>query len=319
MKKYLGIDLGGTKIAVGLVNEDFEIVQKASCPTGMPCSREDIEGKIANLCFEVCEKSNIKTTDVEWAGIGAPGSVNTETGVVAFAANLNIENWQLTSSLEKLLNCKVYAENDANAAAYGEYVAGALRDTKYSLAITLGTGVGSGIIINGKLFTGYNASGAELGHMVIVKDGLPCMCGRKGCFEKYASSRALAEMTATAMQENKDNIMWSIAENDIENVNAKTAFDAMRMGDELATQIINTFIEYVACGITNVINIFQPEIICIGGGVSKEGELLLGPIRKHIDKEDYARGLDKRTKIVTAQLMNDAGIIGAALLGRQHT
>ncbi len=318
MKYYVGVDLGGTKTAAGLVNEKFEIIASASCPTGLPCDRTVVEQNIANLCSQVCEKGNVDINTLEWIGVGAPGSVNAKTGIVAFSANFEYEHWNLQNDLEKILPCKVYIENDANAAAYGEYIAGALQGTRYSIAVTLGTGIGSGIIIDGKLFSGYNSSGSELGHMVIQKDGRRCMCGRNGCYEKYASARALTEDTIQAMQQHKKNIMWDIAGGKLENVNAKTVFDAKRQGDEVARQIVEKFVDYVACGLTNIINIFQPEIICIGGGISKEGEELLEPIRKYVDREDYARGIKNRTKIVKAMLMNDAGIIGAAMLGNQQ-
>ncbi|MEG2770106.1 MAG: ROK family protein, partial [Oscillospiraceae bacterium] len=275
MKFYIGVDLGGTKTAAGLVNEKFEIIAKDSCPTGLPCPHEDVEKNIANLCKSVCEKGDIDINAVEWIGVGAPGSVNGKSGIVAFSANFAYENWTLKKNLENLLPRPVFIENDANAAAYGEYVAGALKGTVYSIAVTLGTGIGSGVIIHGQLFSGYNSSGAELGHMVIEKGGRQCMCGRKGCYEKYASARALTEDTVAEMKKNPDNVMWKIANGSLENVNAKTAFDAMRQGDPLAKKIIHNFVEYVACGLTNIINIFQPEIICIGGGISKEGDVLL--------------------------------------------
>ena len=174
------------------------------------------------------------------------------------------------------------------------------------------------VTIDGKIFSGFNSAGAEIGHTVIVKGGRPCMCGRRGCWEKYASARALAEDTLAAMEQHKDNIMWSYVHGDPARVNAKTAFDAMRAGDALGTQVVQNFVEYVACGLTNLINIFQPEIICIGGGVSKEGDTLLAPVQAVVDQEDYAREGMRRTKIVTAKLRNDAGIIGAAGLATQH-
>ena len=236
-------------------------------------------------------------TQIESVGIGTPGSVNPHTGVVEFNANFGYRNWPLVSAMEKLLPCRVYIENDANAAAYGEYIAGAAQGAKYAIAVTLG---------------------AEIGHTVIVKGGRPCMCGRRGCWEKYASARALAEDTLAAMEQHKDNIMWSYVHGDPARVNAKTAFDAMRAGDALGTQVVQNFVEYVACGLTNLINIFQPEIICIGGGVSKEGDTLLAPVQAVVDQEDYAREGMRRTKIVTAKLRNDAGIIGAAGLATQH-
>ena len=234
-----------------------------------------------------------------------------------FNANFGYNNWPLRANMQALLGCKVYIENDANAAAYGEYIAGAAKGARYAVVITLGTGIGGGIIIDGKIFSGFNYAGAELGHTVIQMDGRPCMCGRKGCWEKYASARALTEDTRIAMQSNPQNMMWTLVGGDINKVDAKTAFDGMRAGDPLATQVVKDYVKYVACGLTNIINIFQPEIICIGGGVSKEGETLLAPVRALVDLEEYARNGDRRVTIKAAQLRNDAGVVGAASLGNQ--
>lgn len=319
MKHYtIGVDLGGTNIAAGLVDADSKVIASVSCKTNLPRPEQEIEQAIAGLCHELCEKNDVDfKQQIDWVGIGTPGSVDPEAGVVEFNANFGYHNWQLRDHLEALLGCKVFIENDANAAAYGEYIAGGAQGAKHAVVITLGTGIGSGIIIDGKIFSGYNAAGAELGHMVIVKDGRPCMCGRNGCWEKYASSRALTEDTCAAMRKNPDNMMWDLVGGDLSKVNARTAYDAMRAGDPLAKQVVNTFVSYIACGIANVINIFQPEILCIGGGISREGETLLAPIRAYVDREEYARSNSRRTKIVAAQLFNDAGIVGAACLGKQ--
>lgn len=319
MKLYtIGVDLGGTNIAAGLVDEDNRIVDTLSCKTNLPRPEHEVEEAIAQLCLDLVKKNELDIEkQIRWVGIGTPGSVNSQTGIVEFNANFGYRNWQLVDAMQKLLPCKIYIENDANAAAYGEYIAGGAQGARYAVVVTLGTGIGSGIIIDGKIFSGFNSAGAEIGHTVIEKDGRQCMCGRRGCWEKYASARALAEDTRAAMEARRDNMMWKLVEGDASRINAKTAFDGMRAGDPLATDIVNNFIEYVACGITNIINIFQPEIICIGGGVSKEGETLLAPIRRYVDKEDYARAGLKRTQIVTAQLRNDAGIVGAASLGQQ--
>lgn len=320
MKQYtIGVDLGGTTISAGLVDEDYNIVCKVGCDTNLPRPSEEVEAAIADLCLRLCRNKGLDITkDIRWVGIGTPGSVNQSTGVVEFNANFGYNNWPLEVDMERLLGCKVYIENDANAAAYGEYIAGGAKGAQYAVVITLGTGIGSGIIINGKIFAGFNYAGAELGHLVIVKDGRPCMCGRNGCWEKYASARALAEDTREAMKAHPDNMMWKLVNGDLSRVNAKTAFDGLRAGDELAIRVVHNFVEYVACGITSVINIFQPEILCIGGGISREGETLLGPIREYVDREEYAREGMRRTKIVAAKLCNDAGIVGAASLGMQN-
>lgn len=320
MKQYaIGVDLGGTNIKAGLVDADHQIVDSVSCKTNLPRPREEVEQAIAGLCEELCRRAGLSISeDISSVGIGTPGSVNSESGIVEFNANFNYRDWHLVEAMEALLPCHVYIENDANAAAYGEYIAGAARGARYAVAITLGTGIGGGVIIDGKIFSGFNSAGAELGHTVIEKGGRPCNCGRRGCWERYASARALTEDTRAAMRRNPDNMMWQSVGGDLERVNAKTAFDAMRAGDALGAQLVEDYIDYVACGLTNVINIFQPEIICIGGGVSKEGESLLERIRTIVDREDYARDSVRRTKIVVAQLRNDAGTIGAAGLAAQH-
>ena len=317
MKYTIGVDLGGTNIAVGLVDEAFNIIARASSKTNLPQPEQAIEAEIARLCHAVCGKAGILLEDVRWIGIGTPGSVNARCGVVEFNANFGYRNWALKQHMEALLAAPIHIENDANAAAYGEYIAGGAKGSRCAVVITLGTGIGSGIILDGKIFSGYNSAGAEIGHTVIQIDGRPCMCGRRGCWEKYASARSFAQDTRRAMQAHPLNMMWGLVENDPDRVNAKTAFDAMRAGDELGTQLVERYVHYVACGLINVINIFQPEIICIGGGVSREGDTLLAPVQRLVDAEDFARGSDRRTRIVAAELRNDAGIIGAAGLGNQ--
>lgn len=319
MAQYMiGVDLGGTTITAGLVDENYKILDKVTCNTNLPRPEHEVEESIAQLCRKVMEKAKVDWTQIRWVGIGTPGSVNSDTGIVDFNANFGYVNWNLAQKMEALLGCKVYIENDANAAAYGEYLAGGAKGYRYAVVITLGTGIGGGVILDGKIYSGFNHAGAELGHMVIVKDGRECMCGRKGCWEKYASARALAEDTKKALQQHPDNMMWGLVKGDLNNVNAKTAFDGMRAGDALATQLIQEFVEYVGCGLTNVINIFQPEVVCIGGGVSKEGETLLAPIRRYVNENDYARMGLERVTLKTAQLHNDAGVVGAACLGLQN-
>ena len=210
---------------------------------------------------------------------------------------------------------KVYIENDANAAAYGEYVAGAGAEADILVMVTLGTGVGGGIIINNAIYTGFNFAGAELGHEVVMMDGRPCTCGRKGCIEAYASATGLIVTTKEFMERDKNSKMWEICGGDLTKVNGRTAFDAMRAGDESGRAAVDQYIRHLACGVTNFINIFQPDMLCIGGGISHEGETLLAPLREYVMQEVYTRRGNRNTKIVAASLGNAAGIIGAALLG----
>lgn len=318
MKHYtIGVDLGGTTITAGIVDENCRVIAKCTCDTELPQPQQAVEKKIAGLCRRLVDENGMTLADMQWVGVGTPGSVDSKRGVVDFNANFGYFDWELRARMEQLLGCTVHIENDANAAAYGEYIAGGARGAKYAVVITLGTGIGGGIIIDGKIFSGYNYAAAELGHMVIQKDGRPCMCGRNGCWEKYASARALTEDTKAAMLSHPKNMMWKLVGGDVNKVNAKTAFDGMRAGDQLAKMLIDKYVEYVACGLTNVINIFQPDIVCIGGGVSREGETLLAPVRKLVDWEEYARDGKRRVTIKCAELFNDAGVVGAAWLGHQ--
>ena len=248
-------------------------------------------------------------------GVGTPGSVNKSDELIEFANNLGFNNVPAYKLLRDRLGIqKVYFDNDANCAALGEAVAGCGKGVKDFIMITLGTGVGSGIIVNGKLVTGVNYAAGEMGHTVLVYDGLQCNCGRKGCWEKYSSATALIAQTKDAMRKNYHSLMWDIAGHDITKVNGRTAFDAMRKGDATAQAVVNNYVTMLTCGIGNIINIFQPDMVCVGGGVGNEKENLLGPVRKLLRSEVYSIHAKKQTQLVAAELGNDAGIIGAALL-----
>ena len=313
MSYTIGIDLGGTTMTAGLVNEDYEIVGKITWATRLPRPAEDLEKAMADLCREVAKQNGVDFSEVRYVGIGTPGSVNFTTGFVGYNTNFNYYDWNLGTDLEALLGCKVYVENDANAAAFGEYIAGGAKGYKDAVVITLGTGIGSGIILDGKILRGFNFAAGEMGHTVIVKDGRKCNCGRHGCWERYASARALSEDTKAAMREHRDTIMWDLVK-DIDHVNAKTSFDAMEKGDALAKQVVENWMEYVGCGIANVVNTFEPEFICIGGGVSNQGETLLGPVRAYVEKETHDITTGRVPEIRACVLRNDAGVIGAAAL-----
>lgn len=313
MSYTIGIDLGGTTMTAGLVNEEFEIVGKITWATRLPRPAEDLEAALAKLCRTVARENNVTFDQVRYVGIGTPGSVNFTTGLVGYNTNFNYYDWNLGPDMEKLLGCKVYVENDANAAAFGEYIAGGAKGYGDAVIITLGTGIGSGIILGGKILRGFNFAAGEMGHTVIVKDGRPCNCGRKGCWERYASARALSEDTREAMRGDPDTIMWKIA-GDLDHVNAKTAFDGMEKGDATAKRVIDTWLEYVGCGIANVVNTFEPEVVCIGGGVSNQGEVLLAPVRAYVQKETHNITTGRCPEICACVLRNDAGVIGAAAL-----
>ena len=312
----LGIDLGGTNIVAGVVNENYEIVARASCKTAVPRPESEICDSMAEVAKKAIEKANITIDEVESIGIGVPGAVNPKTGVIEYSANLFFHNWEVVKMMEERLGKKVLIENDANAAALGEYLAGSAKGAKNAVAITLGTGVGGGIIINGKIYSGSNYAGAELGHMVIVKDGKECACGRRGCWETYASATGLINLTKQKILSEKleYSYMLKLCDGDINKVSGKTPFDAMSDGDPTAKAVVEEYVGYLACGLVNIINIFQPDVLCVGGGISAQGENLLGPLRAVIERERYTKHNDKQTVICTCTLGNDAGIIGAAYL-----
>ena len=310
----LGIDLGGTNIVAGVVDENYKIISTSKRKTNCPRPAEAIADDMAAVAMEAIEAAGLKKEDIEAAGVGSPGAIDPNNGIVCFANNLNFFNVPMAQMLKDRTGIDFFVENDANAAAYGEFVAGAGKGTNNFVMITLGTGVGGGIIINGKLYSGSNYAGAELGHTVISMDGEMCGCGRQGCWEAYASATALIRQTKQAMIKYPNSVMWEMCNNDINAVNGRTAFDAMRKGDEAGKQVVDKYIYYIAVGIANNINIFQPEIICIGGGVSNEGDNLIKPIEKYVLGDNYARNVEESCKIKTAKLGNDAGIIGAAYI-----
>jgi len=311
----IGIDLGGTGVQAGVVDENNNIIGRGERPTNMPRPADEIMDDVAAACRDAVEQAGLTMDDITCVGIGSPGTANSSTGIIEFAGNLGMKQYPMAKALTDRLGKEVYLANDADSAAYGEVMAGAAKGHDNVVCITLGTGVGGGVIIDGRIITGFNHAGGELGHTVIVENGIPCNCGRSGCWEKYASATALINQTRDAMEGDPNSAMWQIA-GSLEKVNGKTAFDGMRAGDPTACTVVEKYIYHVACGLINVINVFQPAILCIGGGISKEKENLLAPLRAIVEKERFSKYAAQQTKLVAAQLGNDAGIIGAANLYR---
>ncbi len=313
---YMGIDLGGTNIAVAVVNEKMEIVASGKTPTGAERAGEEVIADMGKICLETIQKAGLTVDDIEYAGIATPGIADNQNGVVVYANNLHFKDFPIAKLLQSHVPFKkVYVANDANCAALGEAVAGSAKGVQNVVFITLGTGVGGGVIMDHKIYDGYNHAGAELGHVVICHGGRPCSCGRKGCWEAYSSATALIRYTKELMQENKDSLLWKLTDGNLDNVNGKTPFDAAQAGDATGKAVVDWYIDHLACGLTNMINIFQPEILCIGGGVCAQGDNLLIPLKEIIEKEQYAKDLSQKTDVRIASLGNDAGIIGAAALG----
>ncbi len=310
-KYYIGIDLGGTFIKGGIVNDLGELLINDQVPTQSEGGEETVVSNIAGLCHSLLQRLNMTANDVTGIGIGVPGMIDSEDGTVIYANNLNWENVSIAQNLEKLTGLPVKIANDANVAALGETMFGSGKDYKTTVLLTLGTGVGGGIGISGKLFEGNRSAGAEMGHAVIVAGGEPCTCGRRGCLEAYASATALIRDTKRAMLANKDSKMWQIGS--IDEVTGKTAF-AFQAEDESARAVVNGYIEKLGAGIVNLANELRPEAIILGGGVCHEGDALLLPLQKILETEIYAGTRGPEVKLLTAQLGNRAGTLGAAAL-----
>ncbi len=317
----IGVDLGGTNIAIGIVNDKYEIVRKGSVPTKPERGADPIIEDMAALCKKLIAEEGLSLDDIESVGVATPGTANNVTGVVEYANNIPFLQYPLAERLSAQLDGKkVYIENDANAAAKAEAIAGVAAGAPISVMITLGTGVGGGIIIDGKVYTGFNFAGAELGHVVIQKDGRQCSCGRKGCWEAYSSATGLVNITkdhiVAARAAGKKTAMEDMIGGDLSKVSARTAFNAMKQGDEVGAEVVDEYISYLSCGIVNMINIFQPNVLSIGGGVCNEGDYLMKPLLEKVWGETYTREGTPRTQILIAKLGNDAGIIGAGVLGK---
>lgn len=312
---YIGIDIGGTNIKAGIVTEDAKVLVKDKIRTGADRDYTEIVADMAALCNRLVEQSHLSWDDIDSIGIGSPGIVDGKNGVIVFAGNLSFRNAPIGAELKKHINKPVYMGNDANCAAVGEYIAAGKKDMECYVFVTLGTGVGGGAVINGKLFAGFNNVGMEVGHIAMHPGGSRvCTCGRRGCWETYASVTALVADTKKAIATHPDGMMAKLAEENGK-IDGRIAFNAARAGDEDAVNLVNTWIENVAGGIVDLVNLLAPEQLSIGGAISNEGDFLLEPIRKIVKRDQFARNVPE-TEVVIASLGNDAGLIGAALLGK---
>lgn len=311
---YIGIDLGGTNIAAGVVSKDGKIIKTDSRPTLSERPYQEIIKDMAGLCLSLLEECKLSVSDLDGIGIGSPGTIDSANGVVVYSNNLKWDNVPICDELKRYIDVPIRIENDANAAAYGEYIVNGDNVDSF-VAITLGTGVGGGVIINKNIYRGFNGAGGELGHITLVHNGEHCTCGNDGCWEAYASVTALIRQTKKAIEENPDSLLAKEAEKEGK-VSGRTSFNAAKEGDTIAEKVVDQYIEYVADGITSIINIFQPNILVIGGGISKEGDRLLVPIQEYVKKHSYCKAV-AQTEIKIATLMNDAGIIGAAFASAQ--
>lgn len=320
---HLGVDFGGTHIAAGIVDDSGQLLIKRSTKTKRHRPIKEIMADLLALCDEVAERLNIKAEEIPTIGLGVPANIHPDGKRVVYGNNIKGLS---DANIEKIIKehyplMEVYLENDANAAAYAELLCGAAKGLKNIVMVTLGTGVGGGIIIDGKIYSGHNLAGGEIGHIVIDRNGEKCSCGRRGCWEQYASVTALSRQTADMIDLYPNSKIYDLIEGKKIKIGGRTAFDAMATGDECGRKIVEQWIEYIGIGVVDMINILQPEMVVIGGGISREGDKIIVPLQKYVRKNVYAGEVEDipQTKIVAATMGNDAGIVGAALLYKQGT
>lgn len=319
MRYYLGIDLGGTNIVAGVVDDRYQIIKKSQRSTQLKRTFEEIVADMAAAAMDALSSANLTKADVSYVGIGVPSSVDPKTRNVIFANNLDWKNADVIGEFQKSWNIPVYIGNDADCAALGECFAGAGQEYNSILMLTLGTGLGGGVVLNKKLFLGGDGVGIEPGHTVLVHDGFLCTCGQKGCVEAYASVTALIRQSVDMMMVYPHSLMWEECESDLNRVDGRTAFNAAKRGDLAAQTVVNQYIHYLSGALASMITLLRPEAVIVGGGISNAGEYLLEPLRKQVAKTFYASDILPSPSIIQAKLGNDAGVIGAALLYTQPT
>ena len=295
----IGIDLGGTNTVAGLVDSQGKLVDTCQVKTNLPTTIARIVENIRDLTQLLLQRNQIEASQVVSVGVGVPCTADPKTGWMLDADHLGFSAGALIAPLEAALQLPVAIGNDANCAAWGEYKAGGYACDSLIL-VTLGTGIGGGIIIGGQLVDGINHAAGEVGHMMLYADGNPCTCGRKGCFEAHGSATALIRSACAATGEQIPG--------------AKTVFERAAAGDKVCTAVLEEYTDCLADGFANLINIFAPDVLCIGGGVSHAGQALLQPVREKTMQRIYAKTAKENTRIELARLQNDAGIIGAAWL-----
>lgn len=306
MKRRIGIDLGGTTAKLGLTNENGKILRRTVVDTGFGVSGEGLKARLLQGCLQLCpaeERQNMSSI-----GIGVPGTVEKTGATLTFGPNLGVHNVSFAEAFRSAFDCPVCIENDANCAALAELYQGAGQGLQDFLVVTLGTGVGGGIILDGKLYRGFNGIAGEIGHMVIRQGGRRCNCGKTGCLEAYASSLGLIQTAKEALAKYPESKL-----KEIEKWSALAVLQARDAGDLAAEQAFGRYVEDLACGLNNLIAVMQFEKILLGGGISGYGEKLLQPLREKVNGQLMEADC-RQTEIGLAEAGNDAGIIGAAML-----
>ena len=312
---YVGIDLGGTGIKAGLVNEEGTIVARAECPTGVERGHEAVIADMAKLALDVIAKGGATLDEVKAVGIGLPGIQDPRTGHVPFCTNLYWHDVPVVELMQKVIDKPIYIGNDATVAGLAESVAGVSKGYSTSVFITLGTGVGGGIVIDGKPYSGPNGVGSEIGHIPMDIGGEPCSCGNYGCLERYCSATAVIRMGKQMVLQHPDSLMYDLCGGDVSKLTAKMVFDAARELDDVAMKVFNHYVDYLCKAIYTIIAFLDPEMIVLGGGISKSGDFLLNAVRERIPRYLLFKTLPY-SRVEIARLGADAGMIGAAMLGR---
>ena len=315
MKYYIGVDVGGTGIKAGVENEKGEILSKGSTPTMQEHPYQAVIADMAALCLRVVEEAKLTVADIESIGVGVPGICDPHTGIIPFCTNLGWHEVPFVAELRSHIDLPVIVDNDATVAGFAESIAGVSAGTHSSVFVTLGTGVGGGIIINGRPYSGAHGVGSEIGHMILKMDGELCTCGNYGCFERYASATAIIREGRKAVAEHPESLIMARCGGDPEKINAKIVIDCAKEGDETAVAVFDEYVRGLALGIVNLINVIDPEVVVLGGGVSMAGDFLLDALREKMKPYIFFKTMPY-ARVELAQLGADAGIIGAALLGK---
>lgn len=309
---HIGVDLGGTNIVVGLVDEYGTIIKTISKPTLSTRPTNEIFDDIILMCKQLIKEYNLDKKNLKSIGMGIPGEIDSKKCIINYSNNIPIKNFNVKEYVKKELDFPIFIANDADCAALGELTSGSAKNCSDIIILTLGTGVGGGIIINNKIYSGFYAGGAEIGHQTIIHKGKECTCGNKGCLEAYASATALIKEAQNMALKNPSSMINNKLNNDVNNIDAKLVFDCAEKGDKYSIELVNNYIEYLSVGVANLVNIFKPEMILIGGGISKQKDKLILPLIERTKEKVFGKNLI--TKIDIASLGNDAGVIGAAML-----
>ena len=314
MNYYLGLDVGGTNLAAGIVDEDYKVIEKAILPAGAGRSIAEITKDMIRVCEMAAEKVNRKLTDFPVLGIGMPSYVNPATQLLVHANCFGWRNVPIFSYLEKYYNGQIYIENDANCATLGEMLAGNARGHQNIIMLTLGTGVGSGIILDGKIYAGADMLGAELGHIKLIYRGKRCTCGQLGCADSYCSARGLADQAREVLETGAESLMRTLCEGNLEKLDSRIVFEAAAQKDKVASEVLDQYMDYLVAALSTFTTIFRPEVIILGGGVANAGKALTEPLQKSLLVNTFAGAEIGVPEIKLAACPDDAGIIGAAFL-----